>query len=322
MKPKMLQPGDTIGVISPASPSYRKSEVTRGIETLKEWGYKVRLSKNLNKRKGFVAGTDEERAEDFNEMFKRTEVDAVFVTQGGYGSARMLKYLDFEMIRENPKIFIGFSDITSLHLAILKKTGMVTFHGPGVSRYNLEDLTDYTKNSLFKALAQPDPIGTISLADEKKYIDIINPGKAEGILTGGNLTLLCATLGTPYEIDTEGKVLFIEELETEPWIMDHMLIHLSNAGKLQAAAGIVVGECINCKPRQHNPGYYVDLSTEDIFHEHLKPLKIPVIYGLPIGHTRDMATLPMGVKASLNADNKQLTILESAVELKTKSDHK
>lgn len=314
MKPKMLHPGDTIGVISPASPSYRKSEVTRGLETLKKWGYKVRLSKNLNKRKGFVAGTDEERAEDFNDMFRRKDVDAVFVTQGGYGSARMLKYLDFEIIRENPKIFIGFSDITSLHLAILKKTGLITFHGPGVSRYNPEDLSEYTKKYLFKALAHPEPMEAIPLADDKKYVDTIYPGKAEGILTGGNLTLVCATLGTPYEIDTEGKILFLEELETEPWIMDHMLTHLANAGKLQAATGIVVGECLNCKPRQHNPGYYVDLSTEDILHEHLKPLKIPTIYGLPIGHTRDMATLPMGVKARLNADNKQFTIIESAVE--------
>ena len=314
MKPKILQPGDTIGVISPASPSYRKSEVTRGVETLKKWGYKVRLSKNLNKRKGFVAGTDEERAEDFNEMFGRKDVDAVFVTQGGYGSARMLKYLDFEIIRENPKIFIGFSDITSLHLAILKKTGLVTFHGPGVSRYNPEELSAYTQKYLFKALTHPEPMGIIPLADDKKYVDTLYPGKAEGVLTGGNLTLVCATLGTPYEIDTEGKILFLEELETEPWIMDHMLTHLANAGKLQAAAGIVVGECLNCKPRQHNPGYYVDLSTEDILHEYLKPLKIPVIYGLPIGHTRDMATLPMGVKARLNADNKQFTILESAVE--------
>ncbi|SMP62574.1 S66 peptidase family protein [Anoxynatronum buryatiense] len=314
MKPKMLQPGDTIGVISPASPSYRNSDVIRGIETLKKWGYKVQLSKNLNKRKGFVAGTDLERAEDFNDMFARKDIDAIFITQGGYGSARMLKYIDFEAVRQNPKIFIGFSDITSLHLAILKKTGLITFHGPSMSRFNPEELTDYTRESLFRALAQPGPMGKIRLADEKKYIDLIYPGKAEGILTGGNLTLICATLGTPYEIETAGKILFLEELDTEPWIIDHMLTHLFNAGKLQETVGIVVGECINCRPNQHNPGYYVDLSTEDLFQEYLKPLKIPAIYGLPIGHTKDMATLPMGIRARLNADKKELEIMESAVE--------
>jgi muramoyltetrapeptide carboxypeptidase len=313
MKPKVLQPGDTIGVISPASPSFRTSDVTRGLETLKKWGYKVQLSKNLNKRKGFVAGTDEERADDFNDMFARKDIDAIFVTQGGYGSARILQYIDFEIVRQNPKIFIGFSDITSLHLAIYKKTGLITFHGPSMSRFNTEDLTDYTKASLFRALTQQEPMGIIGLADEKKYIDLIYPGKAEGLLTGGNLTLVCATLGTPYEIETAGKILFLEELDTEPWIIDHMLTHLANAGKLQDASGIVVGECKNCRPSLHYPGYYVDLSMEDLLQEYLKPLKIPAVYGLPIGHTSDMATLPLGVRARLNADKRELEILESAV---------
>lgn len=313
LKPKILEKGDTIGVISPASPSYKRSDVVRGVETLKKWGYKVHLSKNLNKRKGFVAGTDKERAEDFNEMFRRDDIDAVFVTQGGYGSARMIKYIDFDLVRKNPKIFIGFSDITSLHLAIYKETEMVSFHGPGMSRFNPEELSDYTKEYLFKALAKPEPIGEVPLADDKKWINSINPGKCEAPLTGGNLTLVCSTLGTPHEIDTDGKILFLEELETEPWIIDHMLTHLANAGKFDKVAGIVVGECFNCKPRQHNPGYYVDLSLEDLLHEHIKPLKVPAIHGLPIGHTKDLATLPIGVKAKLDADNKKLIITESAV---------
>lgn len=313
VKPKVLKIGDTIGVISPASPSYKNSEVVRGVETLKKWGFKVHLSKNLNKSKGFIAGTDKERAEDFNEMFGRKDIDAVFVTQGGYGSARMLKYIDFEIVKDNPKIFIGFSDITSLHLAIFKKTGLVTFHGPGMSRYNPEDLSDYTKNQLFKALTSVEPIGDILLADEKKWINIINPGKCEAPLIGGNLTLICSTLGTPNEIDTNGKIFFIEELETEPWIIDHMLTHLANAGKFDNVAGIVVGECINCKPNLHNPGYYVDISLEDILYEFIKPLKVPSIHGLPIGHTKDMATLPIGVMARLDATAKKLTIIESCV---------
>ena len=313
IKPTILKKGDTIGVISPASPSYNRSDVTRGVETLKSWGYKVKLSKNLNKRKGFIAGTDEERAEDLNDMFARKDIDAIFVTQGGYGSARMLKYIDFDIIQQNPKVFVGFSDITSLHLAIYKQTGLTTFHGPGMSRFNPEELADYTKKQLFKAVTSPDPIGEISLADEKKWINTLHSGVCEAPITGGNLTLICATLGTPYEIDTKGKILFIEELETEPWIIDHMLTHLSNAGKFDEVAGVVIGECLHCTPRLHQPGYYVDTSLEDVLFEFIRPFKIPAIHGLPIGHTKDMATLPMGAKARLDAGKKSFTILTSCV---------
>jgi len=313
IKPKKLIKGDTIGIISPASPSYRKSDVIRGKETLEKWGFRVTLSKNLNRRNGFTAGTDEERANDFNEMFARKDIDAVFVTQGGYGSARILKYIDFEMIKKNPKIFIGFSDITSLHLAIYKKTNVVTFHGPGVSRLNSQELSQYTKDYLFKAIFSDEPIGEIVPAEVGTYIYSVNKGMAEGELIGGNLTLICSTLGTEYEIDTKGKILFIEEVETEPWIMDHMLCHLSNAGKLRDVAGIVIGECKDCVPKKHDPGYHVDTSLEDIIEDYIKPLGIPAIYGLPIGHGRDIATFPLGVRAKIDADNMKFVVLESGV---------
>jgi len=309
-KAKRLKIGDTIGVISPSSPSEKKSEVIRGKEMLENLGYKVVLSKNLNKSKGLVAGTEEERAEDLNEMFHRDDVDAVFVTQGGYGSAQLIRHIDFDAISQNPKIFTGFSDITSLHLAIHKYSQLVTFHGPGISRFNSEDLTDYTKEYFFKAITQEEPIGEIKPANPKKWINMINPGQAEGVITGGNLTLICATLGTPFEIETKGKLLLIEDLDTEPWIFDHMLSHLRNAGKLDHLAGIIVGECFNCVPNPHNPGYYVDLSLEDILDYYIRPLNVPAIYGLPLGHTDDMATIPLGAWARLNADDKKLEILE------------
>ena len=313
-KAKRLKAGDTIGVISPSSPSEKGSEVLRGKEMLESMGYKVVLSKNLNKTKGFVAGTEEDRVADFHEMFRRDDVDAVFVTQGGYGTAQLIRHIDFDLVSSNPKIFTGFSDITSLHLAIQKFAKVVTFHGPGMSRFNSEDLTDYTKEYFFKAIAQEEPIGDIRLANPKKWINAIYPGVVEAPIIGGNLTLTCATLGTPFEIDTKGKILFIEELDTEPWTFDHMLSHLRNAGKLQDAVGILVGECHNCKPFEHNPGYYVDTSLEDVLDYYIKPLKVPAIYGLPLGHTDDLATLPMGVMARLDGDNKKLEILESAVE--------
>jgi muramoyltetrapeptide carboxypeptidase len=195
----------------------------------------------------------------------------------------------------------------------MKFSQVVTFHGPGMSRFNSEELTDYTKEAFFKAVAERSPIGEIKLANPKKWINRINPGVSEGIITGGNLTLVCATLGTPYEIDTKGKILFLEDLDTEPWIFDHMLSHLRNAGKLEQAAGIVIGECHNCVPFLYNPGYNVDISLEDVLDYYIKPLNVPAIYGLPMGHTDDIATFPLGVAARLDADNKKLEILESGV---------
>lgn len=313
-KPNRLKKGDTIGVISPSSPSFYKSDIVRGRETLESWGYNVIFSKNLNKYNGFVAGTEPERADDLHEMFKNEKVDAVFVTQGGYGSAKILQYLDFELIKKNLKIFIGFSDITALHLAIHKKTGLVTFHGPGLSRCNSTDLTDYTKEYMLKALTETEPIGEIRSDDEKKWINVFYKGCAEGELIGGNMTLVCSSLGTPYEIETEGKILLLEEVNTEPWVIDHMLSHLYNAGKLQKAAGIIIGECYNCEPRKHEPVYHAYVSLEDVLDSYLKPLKIPAMYGLPLGHATSLATIPFGVQARLDATNKKFIILESGVK--------
>lgn len=167
IKPRKLEKGDTIGVVSPASPSENKSEVTRAIETLESMGYKVKVGKNVNKTKGFVAASEDERAEDINTMFLDDCVDAVFVTQGGYGSAQLVDKIDYEAIAKNPKIFTGFSDITSLHLAINKFADVVTFHGPGMARFNPEDLTKYTEEQFFKAIASNEPIGEIEPADKK-----------------------------------------------------------------------------------------------------------------------------------------------------------
>lgn len=313
LHPKKLSKGDTIGVISPASPSEKKSDIKRGIETLEEWGYKVVLGKNVNKTKGFVAASEEERASDFNEMFRRDDIDAVFVTQGGYGSAQLISKLDYETIKSNPKILTGFSDITSLHLALGKFAGLVTFHGPGLSRFNPEDLTEYTKSQFFKAVASTEPIGKVELANPKKWLDTISPGVAEGELIGGNMTLICASLGTPYSIEARGKILLIEDVDTEPWIFDHMLSHLRNAGILDQVKGIIVGECKNCVPFRCDPGFCCDISIEDVLEYYLAKLKIPVLHGLPLGHTDDIATLPLGVAVRLDADAKSFTVLESAV---------
>jgi muramoyltetrapeptide carboxypeptidase len=312
IKPARLKMGDTIGIVAPASPLYNKSDLVRGMKTLEEWGYKVIVGEHVNARNEYLAGTDEQRASDINSMFENDQVDAIFVTQGGYGSARLLRHINFDLIKKNPKIFIGYSDITAIHLAIQKLTGLVSFHGPGMAGFNPEELSDYRKNQLFKALLLEEPIGEIELADKKKWINIINPGEARGEMIGGNLSLICSSLGTPYEIETEGKILFFEELDTEPWVIDHMLSHLFNAGKLQKAVGIVIGECKDCVPYTHHPGFPVTFSLEDLLEEYIKPLNIPAIYGLPLGHTKDLATIPLGVQGFLDATNGKLIIEECA----------
>jgi muramoyltetrapeptide carboxypeptidase len=313
IKPKRLSPGDTIGVISPASPSENRSEVFRAKEYIEAMGYNVVIGKNVNKTRGITAASEEDRLDDIHEMFRRDDVDAVFVTQGGYGCAQLLRNLDFDLIKEHPKILTGFSDITALHLAINKVCDMVTFHAPGMARFNDEELTEYTKESFFRNLSSPEPPGEIKKASPKKWLVRINGGTCEAPVIGGNLTLICASLGTPWEIDTKGRILFFEDVEAEPWVMDHMLSHLRNAGKLDDAAGFVIGECTDCVPRKNDPGYFTDLSIEDVFEYYLKPLGKPVLYGLPMGHSDDLATLPLGVMTRLDADKKTFTVLESGV---------
>ena len=313
IKPARLKMGDTIGVISPASPSENRSEVYRAKEYLEGLGYKVVIGKNVNKTKGITAASEEDRLEDIHEMFRRDDIDAVFVTQGGYGSAQLLRNLDFELIRTHPKILTGFSDITSLHLAINKACDMVTFHAPGMARFNDEELTEYTKESFFRNLSSPEPPGEIKKADPKKWLVTIQGGSVEAPVTGGNLTLICASLGTPWEIDTKGKILFFEDVEAEPWVIDHMLSHLRNAGKLDDAAGFAIGDCKDCIPKRNDPGYFTDLSVEDVLDYYLKPLGKPALYGLPMGHCDDLATLPLGVMTRLDADKKTFTVLESGV---------
>lgn len=313
IRPKRLKEGATIGVISPASPSEKRSEIIRAQETIESWGYKVEIAENVNKERGLISASEEERAADFHEMFQREDIDAVFVTQGGYGSAQIIRHIDFDIVRKNPKIFTGFSDITALHLAINKFCDLVTFHGPGMSRFNSEDLTKYTKEYFFKAIQDTEPIGEIPLADSKKWIHSVSEGVAEGQLTGGNLTLICGTLGTDFAIDTDDKILLIEEVDTEPWIIDHMLCHLRNAGRLDKLKGVVVAECYNCVPKVGNETYSADTCVEDVLDYYLKPLEIPVLYGLPLGHTKDLATLPLGVRVRIDADNKSFEILEGAV---------
>ncbi|MBH8607652.1 LD-carboxypeptidase [Thermoactinomyces sp. CICC 10521] len=306
MKAKCLQPGDTIGIIAPASPT-DPVELEMSLEILAGFGYRVKPGRSLGERYGYLAGRDEIRAEDINRMFADPEVDAVFCLRGGYGTPRLLDLIDYEIIRANPKIFAGYSDITALHVAIYQRTGLVTFHGPMV--FELAKRFDALSwHTLFTHLSRPCPVGGYLSSAESCPFTIVQ-GEAEGKLVGGNLSLLAALLGTPYEVDTRGHILFIEEIEEEPYRIDRMLTQLRLAGKLQQASGIVITECTDCEAADDAKSLTVRQVLEDI----LKPLGIPAFYGLKAGHTNVNLTLPVGVRAKMDAGGRWLQFQEAGV---------
>lgn len=315
VKPRRLRPGDTVGLVTPSTYVSDPDRLWLAQRTIEELGLRSKMGRSVGRREGYLGGTIRERAEDLHAMFADPEVKAVFCVRGGYGAAMLLDSLDYALIRKNPKILLGYSDITALHLAVHRLTGLVTFHGPVV----LSGLTDWTLEHFRRALFETKPLGRLSNPPEPRPIRprhpwrAVRPGKARGPLMGGNLTLISTTLGTPYEIQTEGKILFLEDVGEEPYSIDRMLTHLRLAGKFRGIRGLVWGECASCRPREFQPGFESTFSTGEVVQNILGGLDVPVLSGLVVGHTDDQLTLPLGVEAELDADAGTLTILESAL---------
>lgn len=240
-------------------------------------------------------------------MFGDAGVDGIICLRGGYGALRLLDMLDYDLIRANPKVFVGYSDITALHLAISRRTGLITFHGPMAASDMGGDIPDYTRDYFQRATGRCRPLGTITNPPAAAPPAFITPGEARGLLTGGNLSLIAATLGTPYEIDTTDKLLFIEEVGEQPYRVDRLLTQLLLAGKLRAAAGVIFAVCVDCDAEDDSPGFAV----EEVLQDRLGGLTTPVMYNLYFGHTAEKATLPLGVMAELSAAG--LTVTETAV---------
>jgi muramoyltetrapeptide carboxypeptidase len=314
-KPDRLNSGDTIGIVAPASAPPEPKNIDRSIAVLDRLGFKAKLAPNVRQRWGFLAGSDRDRAGDLMEMFADRKVKAVLCVRGGYGTARLLPLLDYRTIRANPKILIGYSDITSLHCAFLVKSDLVSFHGPMLnSDFVKKTFLDFTLQSFLKTLMQASSPGSICDGYKKKTVTILRRGVASGPLVGGNLSLLCSTLGTPYQPWFKKRILFFEDLDEVPFRFDRMLTQLLNAGLLQQVAGIAIGINANCKdPTARNATEYRQ-TLEDVFRERLLPLKVPIVAGLPFGHTRLNATLPVGVRATLDAVKGDLAIDEPAVK--------
>jgi muramoyltetrapeptide carboxypeptidase len=313
--PDHLSYGDTIGIVAPASAPPDPKNIDRSVAALEKLGFKPRLAPNVRRRWGFLAGSDRDRAADLMRMFADRKVKALVCLRGGYGSSRLLPLLNYQTIRANPKILIGYSDITSLHCALLVKANLVSFHGPMLnSDFIKKDLPDFTLQSFLKTLMQPTAPGGIRDGYRKQTVQVVRRGIASGPLVGGNITLLCAALATPYLPDFRKRILFFEDLEEAPYRFDRMLTQLLNAGLLQQVAGIAIGINAGCEDPKAKRCKEYRQTLADVCRERLLPLKVPVVTGLPFGHIPLNATLPVGVRATLDAVKGDLVITEPAVK--------
>jgi len=306
IKPPALRPGDTVAVIAPAS-NIKREMLDAGCLTLQRLGYKTVYSESIFGQDLYFAGALERRVKELEDMFADPQVRAIICARGGYGANYLLERIDLQKIKSHPKIFVGYSDITSLLTYITDATGLVTLHGPMVTkdfaRHDGVDIISWTK-----AIS-----GVSSWAIDTGPDSGVQPlveGKAEGILYGGCLSMLAASLGTPYEIHTEGAILFIEDVATKPYQIDRMLMQLKLAGKLEKILGIVFGEMLECTQKKDQ-----DYTVQEVLLRVVGPLGIPIAYGLRSGHvSRQNVTLPLGVRVELSVGSKVVAfeILEAA----------
>lgn len=306
IKPPVIKKGDMIGVIAPASPSgdERREKAKLALE---EMGFSVKMGRSCYYKCGYLAGSDELRAQDINTMFADSEVKGIICLRGGYGTLRILNKLDYELIKNNPKVFMGYSDITAIHIALNQKCKLVTFHGPMVESNMADGLDEFSYNSFFTAALTNEPIGEIQNPSDET-IKCLIPGICSGKIVGGNLALIAAGLGTPYEIDTKGKLLFLEDIDEKPYRVDRMLTQLSLAGKLRDANGIILGDWKNCEADT------IETQTlAEVFQDILTAAGKPTVYNLRSGHCRPMITLPLGVECIMHAKEGKLFVNESAV---------
>lgn len=312
-KPPALPERATIAVVAPASPPQTRSEIEQATAYFEGLGHRIVFGPNHRRVHGYLAGTDAERAADLQWALSEPGIDMVHALRGGYGTARLHDLIDWEALGE-PRIVCGFSDITALHLALAAHAGWVTFYGPNFLSFTRkkDELTEETKRWFHRAF-QPQPLGRVFEDPDDPYVLTIAEGEAEGPLVGGCLTLLCASIGTAYELETDGCVVMVEDLNTEPSLVDTALNHLVRAGKFEKAAGFVFGTNVNLQYQTLPQGPESTLSIEEMLDELIAPLGIPAIANVPVGHGKHMATMPLGTRVRLDGAAKTLEVLEAAV---------
>jgi muramoyltetrapeptide carboxypeptidase len=308
-KPRRLAPGDTIGLVSPSGPAAplgagTADRVELAERRLRAVGFRTVRAPHALDVRGYLAGADADRVADLHAMFADPGIHGILCVRGGYGAHRLLDALDYGLIRRNPKVFVGYSDITALHMALHTQAGFVTFHGPMTTAISQTDPHDFL--GLLRAVTRTGPLGRLANPPAGPRIEPLVPGVAEGELIGGNAALVTALLGTPYQPEFAGKLLFLEDLGDKVYRLDRKLAHLRLAGVLQQVAGIVIGEC--CYPAEP-----AALSLRQILEDLIVPLGKPAIYGLACGHGTYHLTLPIGVHARLDATEGVLFIEEAGV---------
>lgn len=306
--PKALKKGDTVALISAsgATPTERLQPAIKAVEKL---GFRVVVGETCRTRHGYFAGNDALRAKELNEMFANPEIDGIFCIRGGYGATRILPMLDLNMIAQNPKVFAGYSDVTTLHIVFNQQCGFVTYHTPMPStEFIKEKMDEYTWEYFIKSVTNTEWSDYLLENAIGEPLETLVNGTATGQLVGGNLTLVTASLGTPFEIDLKGKILFLEDIDENVQRIDRMLTQLATSGKLKELAGILLGGWTDCGPMDtKNPKNNLDLNT--VFEEILTPLNIPILMNVTCGHVLPTMSLPLGKTITVDATNKTIRVI-------------
>lgn len=303
IRPNALRRGDVIGVCAPAGPAIAEQDLHKGVRYLQSLGYRVLLAPHLLRRRGYLAGADKERAADLMHLFADKRVSAIIALRGGYGTQRILPLLDFQKIRKNPKIVVGYSDLTALSLALYAKSGLVSFAGPMVGAELARGLTGVAEEFFWRTLTSTKPLGTFPGPSEA-----FRAGSAEGRIMGGNLSLVAAMAGTPYFPSFDRTLVLLEEIGERPYRVDRMLQQLALAGVWKRARGVLLGAFVDCEPEAGKPS----LALSEVFDDTFRTTPRPILAELHHGHVRQSLTVPIGIRARIENTGK-LKILESAV---------
>ncbi|MBI4546598.1 MAG: LD-carboxypeptidase [Ignavibacteriae bacterium] len=308
MKPKALRRGDVIGICAPGSPPSSAEKIDRGIAYLERLGYHVELGRNLYRKRGYLAGSDTQRTEDLHELFANRNVKAMFTVRGGYGSHRILNLLNYNLIKRNPKIFVGYSDVTALQLTLFRKTGLVSFSGPMVAVEMAAGLRGEAEEHFWRILTSTKPLPPLK-GKTNERLSRRKPKSVTGRLIGGNLSIVAALLGTRYFPTINNLILLLEEIDERPYRIDRMLQQIQLSDLFQRLSGIVLGKFKDCVPERGKPS----LTLQQVFRDSFKDFNCPILSDIRYGHINNSLTIPLGVRVRINAQTRKLEFLEAGV---------
>ena len=301
--PPRLKRGDTVAIVAPAGTVEQKDEFNSSVAAIERMGFRVRYEDNIFQSIRYLAGDDHARAERLMLAFEDDTIKAIVGLRGGYGCSRLIPHLKLDRLQNNPKLFTGFSDLTTLHLLFGRNFGWITIHGPMAVKPGIGNISFEEESHLLSLWTDPEYKPILKFPQMETW----NPGRNEGRLVGGCLSTIVTSIGTPYEIDTDGAILFLEDVGEPPYRLDRMITHLDLAGKLQSLAGILLGTFHDCEPAQGN------YSSSDVLREILQPVQIPILANFPAGHGSGNWTIPLGVRVRIDAGAHSVEFLEPAV---------